>query len=192
MAGKLFILSAPSGAGKTSLIKDVVRQIGSTYTIKRGITYTSRAPRAVEEDGYDYHFISPHDFRKRIQEGFFLEWSSVYTGYYGSPVTILQDLCKGTSYIMILDRRGAQNIRAHISDAILIWVYLVNMNVARNRLEARGTERSDEIARRMQIAEDEAQKEVDFPIYNYHLLHEDFTTTRNHLIKIIRSYVDPF
>src|SRR5581483_10666268 len=108
--GVLFIVSAPSGAGKTTLVNAALGSLKSSHAIERVITYTSRMPREGEIPGVDYHFISELEFQSRIKDGFFLEWSGAYGTYYGTPRGLLEDLEKGHHRILIPDRNGAQKI----------------------------------------------------------------------------------
>ena len=81
MPGKLFIISAPSGAGKTTLVTALINDIGKSHALERVVTYTSKAPRSAEVNGVDYHFVTPEQFEGYIAAGFFLEWSTAYGTY---------------------------------------------------------------------------------------------------------------
>src|SRR5581483_9450453 len=97
MAGKLFIVSACSGAGKTTLVTEVLNRFKNSFEISRCVTYTSKVPRGNEVDGKDYCFLSVQEFEDYINKGFFLEWSHHYGNYYGTSLNLLQDLEKGKS-----------------------------------------------------------------------------------------------
>ena len=184
-SGKLFIISAPSGAGKTSLVGMVLERVRPHYSIDRVITYTTKAARPGEQSGHDYHFLSPGEFERRIKQGFFLEWSTAYDAYYGSPRSILADIKKGQSYLLILDRAGAQQVVANKVDPVLIWVYTANMAVLRERLAARKTDNPEQIERRLE----RAKKEVDFEqrkrLYHHHILNDNFDDAVQQLEHII-------
>ena len=92
MAGKLFLLSAPSGCGKTMLVTQIINDLQPTCQIKRVITYTSRPVRPRELSGVDYHFLSAQEFQERITQNFFLEWSCAYDHYYGTPRSLISDI----------------------------------------------------------------------------------------------------
>jgi hypothetical protein len=91
-SGKLFILSAPSGGGKTTLANKLVEELGFEYNLSRVITYTSRLPRSTEMPGVDYNFLSKEAFEEKVKEQFFLEWSGVYGNYCGTPSTIIEEV----------------------------------------------------------------------------------------------------
>src|SRR3989338_2709281 len=122
MIAKLFVVSAPSGAGKTTLVKAALEHLCKKFPIKRVITYTTRPARAGEMDGEHYYFISVNDFKQKVTEGFFLEWSSWYDHYYGSPVSIIEEIKKGTSFVAILDRAGAAEVLRAYPKAVCIWI----------------------------------------------------------------------
>ena len=104
MSGKLFIVSAPSGAGKTSLVDEILTRLRPKCPIDRCVTYTSREIRPGEQEGVDFCYVSPQEFEKRVQEGFFLEWSKEYEHYYGSPRQVENELRNGNSRILVIDR----------------------------------------------------------------------------------------
>ena len=96
--GKLFIIPAPSGAGKTSLVTALLERIGQSHSLSRVITYTTKMPRSGDIHGRDYHFLSIDQFEQKIKEDFFLEWSVAYDHYYGSPKNIVLCLSKETHF----------------------------------------------------------------------------------------------
>lgn len=185
MNGSLFIISAPSGAGKTSLIHALLDELKSQYPLERVVTYTSKAPREGEVDGQDYHFVSNEFFEQKIKDGFFLEWSTDYAAYYGTPAEIIKKLEGGTSLILIIDRRGAQQILAQIPSAVAIWIYTADLEVLKKRLTARGTESEAQIEQRFEQAKIEIELESAKSLYHYHLLNDNFLTTAEHLKNII-------
>jgi len=187
MTGKLFIVSAPSGAGKTTVISAVIKQLGDMYNLKQVITYTSRAPRKGEQHGIDYYFISHKEFEKKINEGFFIEWSDVYGNYYGSPTGIVDELAQGASYIIILDRMGALAIESIITDAILVWIYTKTLDILHERLIGRECNNKEQVDRRMIIAQHELDQERLLPLYHHHILNDEFEKTIKKMTKIIRN-----
>lgn len=185
--GKLFIVAAPSGAGKTTLVTSVIEKLGNPYKLSRVITYTTKIPRPQEAHGKDYYFVSIEQFEQKIEEGFFLEWSLAYGHYYGSPRTILQDLEQGQSYIMILDVQGAMNIYNEVPGAVLIAITVPNIEILRQRLLGRNAENSEQIDKRILIAQKEidaisAQKTFRHKVYN-----EIFQSALLELEMIIKS-----
>lgn len=187
--GKLFVLSAPSGAGKTSLTNAVLRNIGERYKVARVITYTSKTPRSIEQHGKDYHFVSACEFEEKISQGFFIEWSSGYGAYYGSPRSILNELDQGTSYILIIDRPGAIRIKEVFDAAILIWIYTQSIAVLEQRLRIRNTETDEHIMKRLLLAEQELNEEKINSLYHYHVLNDDFDQAVETIEQILISEI---
>lgn len=171
--GKLFVVSAPSGAGKTTLVRMVCDRIGEQCQLKQVITYTTKKPRIGEQNGKDYHFLSRVAFERKIAEGFFIEWSAAYEHYYGSPRHILADLEKGLSYIVVVDRAGARSILEKYSGAVLIWIYTQNIEVLAQRLQTRKTEDNAQIIKRLKLAEQEIVDERINSLFDYHVLNDD-------------------
>jgi len=182
--GKLFILSAPSGAGKTSVARNVIQLIGDAHNIKRVITYTSRKPRSGESSGIDYCFISEDEFKKRIDQNFFLEYSTAYQSYYGTPRSILYDMANGKSFLLIVDHIGAGKVYKKV-DATLIWLYTSNIDILRKRLLNRATENSKEIIGRLQQAQKEIEQEKKVKLFHHHIENNDIKNTVNAVLKII-------
>ena len=183
--GKLFIVSAPSGAGKTSLVTHMVKLL-TDIDIARAITCTTKRPRNGEQDGKDYHFISKEDFEKKIDEDFFVEYSTDYGYYYGTPRYYIDDIAMGRSWILVIDRVGAKQILHAISDAVLIWIYTKDMQTLKQRLTARKGETSHEIDKRLQLAADEILCEQKDAVYKYHILNDIFEIAVAELSAIMR------
>lgn len=184
-SGKLFVVSAPSGAGKSTLVNALYDQIGKAYNIERVVTYTTKQPRAGEKNGRDYHFLSKEAFEQKIESGYFIEWSTAYGHYYGSPVSILKELQKGKSFILVIDRDGARAITRTYKLAILIWIYTKDIEILLERLRVRNTETTIEISRRLMIAKQEVLQESSDPFYHYHILNESFENALSELKKIV-------
>ena len=174
MIGKLFIVSAPSGAGKTSLVNAVIQKLNPHYTIERALTYTTRQPRHNEIPGIDYHFISSTEFEYKIMQGFFIEWSTAYGVYYGSSKIILETLETGQSVIIIVDRQGAKSIVREIHEAILVWIAPSSPIVLAQRLNNRSTETPEQIMFRLAVGQKELQNEVETKFFTHHIINDDF------------------
>jgi len=189
MSGKLFIVSAPSGAGKTTLVNEVLGRLGLKYSIDRVITYTSRAVRLGEKPGKDYHFLSPEGFNRKINDGFFLEWSGEYDHYYGTPRHILNELKQGLSRVLVIDRAGAKSVLSIAQDpspalregVVPIWIYTSDFVELERRLVARGDNTNEQIKRRLEIAQKEVKKEQEKPLYKYRILNDNFTKASQEL-----------
>ncbi|MDP3889405.1 MAG: guanylate kinase [bacterium] len=186
MPGKLFIVSAPSGAGKTTLVNAVLGKLKLEYPIDRVITYTTKKARVGEQDGRDYHFISPIEFERRIKQNFFLEWSTAYNAYYGSPRQVLNDIQTGQSYILIIDRMGAEQVIKHTNDVVLVWIYTTNLQDIHQRLMGRATESPEVIQARINQAQKEIIREQKQPLYQYHLCNDDFDQAVHNLEHFFR------
>jgi len=190
MVGKLFIISAASGAGKTTLVETVISRICRFCPIRRAITYTCKQPRSTEENGKHYHFICEDEFKEKIEQDFFMEWSEAYGCYYGSPRSVITEVERGFSYILIIDRGGAQEIAKIYPRAILIWIYTKGLDVLRERLVQRNSETEEQIECRLECARKEMAQELRSPIYRFHVLNDDFEPAVRKLEKIIRQELD--
>ena len=187
---KLYIISAPSGAGKSTLVEAILSKIGPHRSLSRAITYTTRHPRINEKDGYDFHFVTEEIFKERIEQGFFIEWSNAHTAYYGTPRSILDDLTRGCSSILVIDRVGAEQIRAQTEHAVLIWITVPDMVTLKKRLVNRGTEDSAHIERRLKRAQEEIVLEEQNSIYDYHIMNDNFNEALAKLEYIIQAEID--
>lgn len=188
MVGKLFIISAPSGAGKTTLIYELIKRYSSQYNLDRVITYTSRLPRSGEINGRDYHFIDTNEFELRIKEGFFLEHSSEYGTYYGSPVSLLDTLQQGVSLLLIIDTRGAQELTQKVAGAISIWLY-ADMALLQKRLLLRNTETQEEIDYRLALAQKEINQKNINDFYQYHIFNDDIQKSLQQFEEILSTHL---
>lgn len=175
MPGTLFIVNAPSGAGKTALVETLLSRIAHFYPIKRVVTYTSRAPRTGEVNGRDYCFITPVEFERSIERGFFLEWSNDYGHYYGSPSSIKEQLAQDESFIVIVDRQGMAKIKQQIPQAITIGIQVSSLLELEKRLFSRSTELPEQIRKRILLAQEEIMQESYEPLCEFSIKNDDFT-----------------
>lgn len=187
MAGKLFVISAPSGAGKTTLVNALISDMNKDHTLQRVITYTSKTPRPAEVHGVDYHFVTPQEFERLIKAGFFLEWSTAYGTYYGTPASIMQGLSQGTSYIIILDRQGAQALKQVYAHVVCIWIEVPSVAVLKKRLEGRGQDTHEQILRRLALAHDEIEQEKIMPFFQHHVMNNLFEDAYSMVRSIVCS-----
>lgn len=189
MAGKLFIISASSGAGKTTLVQDVLPRLVQRYPVERVVTYTSRAMRTGEVAGQHYHFVTPQDFQAKLEAGFFLEWSGEYDHYYGTPRHIIDDIQRGESRILIINRSGASNVLHVTNDlsvmggdwVVPIWIDVPGLDELRRRLLARGENTQEQVARRLEIARREIEQESEKSFYKHRILNDNFTKASQNL-----------
>jgi guanylate kinase len=155
MRGKLFIISGPSGSGKSCLVDDIVKESDSFV---RSISVTTRPMRENEADGCHYHFISKEEFEKLIKEDMLLEWAS-YAGYlYGTPRKFVEDnLKRGKNVILVIDVRGAMQVKSKVADSYLIFITTSSIDELKRRIKKRGTESQEEMNKRIEIAKKELE-----------------------------------
>ena len=169
MPGKLYIVSAPSGAGKTSLLSRLVPEDDS---LSLSVSHTTRAPREGETDGVHYHFVSVDTFEAELEKGTFLESAKVFDNYYGtSEAGINAQLEQGQDVILEIDWQGAQQVRKRLPDAVSIFILPPSVEALRERLGNRGQDAEDVINRRMQQAKNELSH---YPEYDYLVFNDDF------------------
>lgn len=183
--GKLFIVSAPSGAGKTSLVLSALAHLEGQCSIERVITYTSKSPRPGEKHGHDYYFITQEEFLKKIEEGFFIEYSTAYGHYYGTPRSIVDALVTGMSYILVIDRAGAKQIKRQTDQVVLIWIHIENVETLEKRLIGRNTEDKKQLEQRLLLANKELLEEKEEKFYDHHILNDVFENALLELVFVI-------
>jgi len=154
--GRPIVLSAPSGAGKSSIIEGVRSRVSN---LEYSVSHTTRSPRRGEANGVHYHFVSKERFEKMIDEGAFAEWAMVYDNYYGTAYETLEgELRKGNDVILDLDPVGAKNIKKRFLDAVLIFVVPPSLEVLEDRLRGRRTDSEDTIKKRLEHARSEMRE----------------------------------
>jgi guanylate kinase len=193
MKGLLVIVSAPSGAGKTTVVRELVSRMQKYMPIQQVVTYTTRELRNGEKQGVDYHVISVTDFEHKIKEGFFLEWSTAYDAYYGTPDSVLDDMARGITCILVIDRGGARQIKGLVKDAMTVWLTVPSLEVLRERLERRSRDSQEQIKRRLFLAEIELGEEKRDPFYAYSIENSDkestIITLENMIVKAVNKLI---
>ncbi|CCQ10169.1 Guanylate kinase [Pseudoalteromonas luteoviolacea B = ATCC 29581] len=180
--GNLFILSAPSGAGKSSLIKAL---LGKHKNIQVSVSHTTRAPRPGEENGIHYHFVSVDDFKSLIDAGDFFEWAKVFTNFYGtSKQAIESQLVNGIDVFLDIDWQGARQVRDLVPDVKTIFILPPSREELERRLNSRGQDSQEVIASRMAEAASESSH---FNEFDYLLVNDDFEATLAQLECIVLS-----
>lgn len=182
--GKLFVITAPSGAGKTTLVQGVLDKINNRAILDRVITYTTRDARAHEINGVDYHFVSVADFLALREKNFFLEVSQVYGAYYGSPRSLLDDIRCGFSYIMVLDAAGVAQLQLQNVTACYIAITVKSIEELSQRLALRNTENDENREFRLHLAEQEQEKLKNLKI-SHIIVNEDLRSSIDRLYRII-------
>ena len=181
--GLLFVISAPSGAGKTTLCKSVRSEFPD---MRYSVSYTTRKPRSGEREGVDYHFITAEEFKERIRQGRWAEWAEVHGNIYGTAADVIDEgLSAGRDILLDIDVQGAVQIRARYPECITIFIMPPDMETLRRRLETRGTDDQKEIARRLKNAEKEmAQRDL----YRHVIINDGLAEAQDELKLLIRHY----
>ena len=180
--GMLYIVSAPSGAGKTSLVKALLK---TDPAIRLSVSYTTRPPRPGETDGRDYHFVNHERFEIMLAEGEFLEHAEVYGNFYGtSKGSIGRDLNAGRDVLLEIDWQGAEQVRQHFPQSASIFILPPSFNALRTRLAGRGQDSDEVIERRLAAA---AHDVAHADAFDYIIVNDDFDHALQDLVAITRS-----
>ena len=158
--GNIFVISAASGTGKTTLVSRLVQQHPN---VRVSVSHTTRPPRAGEVNGQHYHFVSEEEFVRLAGEGAFLEHAQVFGNYYGTSYESVQSMCEqGYDVILEIDVQGAQQVRKALPEALSIFILPPSLAVLEQRLRQRQTDSEEVIARRSSEAVDEIQQALTF------------------------------
>ena len=178
----LLILSAPSGAGKTTLARRLNQDEPNAYF---SISHTTREPRGAEKDGVDYHFVDTRTFKERIEKGEFLEWAEVHGHFYGSPQASVDRAGPGDLVLFDIDVQGGSAIKRKHADAILVLIAPPTMQELERRLRGRATDSEDTIQRRMLAARAEMDRGMN--AYDYVVINDEFDRAYEDLRSIVRA-----
>ena len=183
--GRIFVISAPSGTGKSTLIDGVLRHFPS---LKKPVSYTTRSPRKGERDGVDYFFVSPQSFQEMKQKGEFIEWANVYGNLYATSLANVDNaLGRGEFLIKDLDTQGALNLKKILKElAVLIFVAPPSLDELEKRLTKRGTDPEEIIRIRLQNASKEMAMSVK---YDHRVINSDLEQTIEELGAIVSGYI---
>jgi len=177
--GRLFVISGPSGAGKGTICRMLLKEVDAALSI----SFTTREPRQGEVDGVSYRFISTAEFEKMIEDGGFLEYAKVYENYYGTPKSqVLEKLNEGVDVILEIDVQGAAQIRKMHPEGIFIYILPPSMAELMGRIKKRGTETEEAMKLRMSKAVSEISRIVD---YDYYVINKDIAETVENAKSII-------
>ena len=178
--GTLYVISAPSGAGKSSLVKALIEK---TSAIGVSVSHTTRAKREGEQDGVDYNFIDKESFIAMVGESAFLEHAQVFDNYYGTAIANIEDKLKqGEDVILEIDWQGAAQVRKQLPYAVNIFILPPSLSALEERLQGRGQDSDEIIARRMRDAKSETSH---YSEYDYLVVNDDFENALIELKSIV-------
>jgi guanylate kinase len=182
--GTLYIISAPSGAGKSSLLRALLES-GRVDGVELSVSHTTRAPRPGEVDGDDYHFIDMAGFEAMVAAGGFLEHARVFDNHYGTSRGAVESrLAQGMGVILEIDWQGARRVRELMPAALSIFILPPSLDALEARLTARGQDGAEVIARRMRDAVNEMSH---YDEYNYLVINDDFQQALDDLVLIFKG-----
>ena len=182
VSGKLFILSAPSGTGKTSLTKSLLRK---DINLWLSISYTSRLMRPSEVEGHDYFFVKRNVFEKMLGDGEFIESAEIYGNLYGtSQKWINEAISSGKDILLEIDGQGARQVRKIFSDVVSIFVLPPSLETLENRLKDRNQDSKEVIAKRMAAAKEEISHVSE---YDYVIINDNIDIALRDLVSVVQS-----
>lgn len=179
--GSLFIISGPSGTGKGTVCKELVKH----DNIYLSVSATTRDKRVGEEDGVTYFYITREEFRKMIENDMMLEYAEYSGNYYGTPKLAVQKMLEeGKNVILEIEAQGALKVKEKMPEAVMIFIVPPSIEELKNRLSKRGRESQEEIEKRIDAAKWEFSQ---CPKYNYVLVNDDLESCVNNTLKIIEA-----
>lgn len=183
MSGKLFIITAASGTGKTSLVKEL---LATTDNLTVSVSHTTRAPRPGESNGVHYHFTTVDAFKQMIDESAFLEYAQVFDNFYGTTRQAVERLLNdGVDVILEIDWQGALQVKEKFSDAVMIFILPPSRDALRSRLSGRGQDSDEVIEKRLAGSLTEMRQ---YDKFDYVVINDDFAEALADLQTIIKSH----
>jgi len=181
--GRLFIVSGPSGTGKTTLCSAVLNRFPDMLY---SVSYTTRKPRNGEQSGIDYHFIKKKDFKDKIEDGKWAEWAEVHGNYYGTSAELLdKELDSGRDIILDIDVQGTIRLLERYSESVTIFVMPPSIEELKRRLKLRDTDSSEVISKRLENAKIEMAKK---DLYLHVIVNDQLHEAIGQLIAVIENY----
>jgi guanylate kinase len=182
MTGQIFIISAPSGAGKSSLVNALIKDDSQVCL---SISHTTRLPRPGEENGKEYFFVTRDTFSALIKQDMFLEYAEVYSNFYGTSAQVIRDQLSQNKDVMLeIDWQGARQVKKIFPNAISIFVLPPSIDTLKHRLVGRGKDSEEVINQRLEAARDDISHEAEF---DYAIINENFNLALEELKAIVRS-----
>jgi guanylate kinase len=178
----VFIISAPSGSGKSTLVEQLMKRVPD---LRFSVSYTTRAPRGLEQDGQDYHFISREEFLARVARDEFLEWAEVFGNYYGTHIGDLQRaIAEDKDLVLDIDVQGARQLKERLPEAVSIFILAPSREILERRLRARSQDSEPVIERRLRAAAEEIRN---YSQYDYVLVNREVAASVDTLQSIVRA-----
>ena len=180
--GNLIIVSAPSGAGKTTLCQEA---LGHLSGITKSISTTTRPPRSGEKEGIDYFFVTEDEFKKMVSENRFAEWAKVHGHFYGTDKKFIEKkMADGIDLLLNIDIQGAFQLKKHYPQAVLIFIHPPSMEELKQRLQKRQLDSELSIKKRLRESKKELEASKE---YQYHLVNDEFSKALSELMTLIES-----
>ena len=180
--GTLFVVSGPSGVGKSTLVRHLFSTIP---TLSFSVSATTRPPRRGEQDGIDYHFVTQEVFDDLLQNDGLIENATVYDHSYGTPITpVIEALNAGQSLLLDVDVQGARSVKAHLPHAVLICILPPSFSELHSRLLSRNLDPEPVIQRRMDLASEQIDGAAEF---DYIVINDDLATAQREIVSIVRA-----
>ena len=180
--GLLFIVSAPSGTGKTTLVERLVQGLPNVH---KSLSYTSRSPRAGERDGVDYNFVNRERFDTMIRDGAFLEWADVFGNCYGTSASDTDAvLARGDDVVLVIDVQGARQVRSRGIETVDIFVLPPSASILAQRLRGRSQDSDDQIRQRLETA---CREVGEFAQYEHIVVNDELETAVSRLAAIVMA-----
>ncbi len=182
--GKLIVISAPSGTGKTTICKEIIKRVKN---IKYSVSTTTRPIRKGEIDGKDYFFVTTEEFKNLIKRDFFVEWEKVYNHYYGTSKKFINDtISRGINCLLDIDVKGSKVLMDKYPDGIFIFLIPPSLDELRRRLLMRNTENKDALELRLKKVKEEMEYKK---YYKYIIMNDKIKDTVNKIVEIINKNV---
>jgi guanylate kinase len=180
--GQIFVVSAPSGTGKTTICREVLKMVPD---LKLSISYTTRPPRPIEKDGKDYFFVAASSFEEMVRQEAFAEWAQVHGYSYGTPKkTLLDSVENGQDVLLNIDSQGAMQLKKCFSQAVFVYLLPPSFDTLKTRLMDRALDPSDVINKRLEKAAEEIRN---YSAYTYLIVNDDLKKAVDDLRAIIQA-----